>query len=186
MKTQSTRRLYTIDEYRRMIDDGRLRPQDRVELIEGVIIPMSPIHSRHAGCVKRLSALFHRRLARKAIIGTQDPVVLDRHTEPQPDLTLLAPRADFYSTRHPRPDDVLLIVEVADTSLLYDRRTKLPLYARACIREVWLIDLQAQAIEVHRRPSFRIYRDCEVFRRGGRIAPSTFPRTYFRVNELLG
>lgn len=186
MKTHSTRRLYTIDDYHRMVDDGLLQPDDRVELIEGVIIPMSPILSPHAGCVNRTSALLHRRLAGRAVVATQNPIVLNRYTEPEPDVSLLRSRADFYGERHPEPDDVLLLVEVAASSLLYDRRTKIPLYARAGIPEVWLVDLRAQKVEVHRRPSFRVYREVKVLGRGRRLAPAAFPRTFLRVNEILG
>ncbi len=186
MKTHSTRRLYTIGDYHRMVDDGLLRPDDRVELIEGVIIPMSPIRSPHAGCVNRTSALLHRRLGRRAIVATQNPIVLNRYSEPEPDIAVLRPRSDYYGGRHPEPDDVLLVVEVADSSLLYDRRTKIPLYARAGIPEVWLVDLPGRRIEVHREPSFRVYREVKILTRGRRLASAAFPRILLRVSEILG
>jgi len=186
MKTQSTRRLYTRADYRRMTREGLLREDDRVELIEGVIIPMSPTGSRHAGCVTRISSLLHRRLGRRAVIATQNPIVLNRWSEPEPDIAMLRQRADFYSERHPEPADILLLVEVADSSLLFDRRTKIPLYARARIQEVWLVDLVARKVEIHRQPAFRLYRDIAARGRGDRLAPLAFPRTYLSVSDILG
>src|SRR5438552_12280642 len=136
------RRRFTVEEYHRMAEAGILSEDDRVELIEGEIVQMSPIGPRHSACVDRLNALFTSRLRRRAIVRVQNPIVLSRWTEPQPDLTLLRPRADFYAERHPGPADVLLAVEVAETSGVYDRGTKLALYARARIPEVWLVDVR--------------------------------------------
>ncbi len=120
-RTQATaghvpRRRFTIDEYHRMAAAGVLSEDDRVELLDGEIVQMSPIGSPHAGCVDRLTALFTRRLRSRAIVRVQSPIVLDRRSEPQPDLALLAPRPDFYATAHPRPRDVLLVIEVMDAS----------------------------------------------------------------------
>jgi Uma2 family endonuclease len=169
-----------------MGEAGVLSEDDRVELLDGEIIQMSPIGSPHAGCVDRLNALFTRRLAGRAIVRVQNPIILDRRSEPQPDLTLLTPRPDFYSAAHPRPRDVLLAVEVMDSSRGYDRTLKLPLYARAELREVWLVDLKAQALEVYRRPALRGYRQEHRLARGRALAPLAFPRLRFRVSELLG
>jgi len=121
---------------------GILAPDARVELIKGEIIDMSPIGSRHAGVVARLSCLFERAVGDKAIVWAQNPVVLSDLSEPQPDIDLLKPREDFYTAGHPRPKDILLIVEVADTSFKYDRDVKIPLYAQHGIPEVWLIDVE--------------------------------------------
>jgi Uma2 family endonuclease len=180
------RRRFTVDEYHRMGDAGVLSEDDRVELLDGEIVQMSPIGSPHAGCVNRLTALFTRRLGNRATVQVQNPIVLDRHSEPQPDLTLLAPRADFYSSAHPRPRDVLLAIEVMDVSRGYDRTLKLPLYARAELREVWLVDVAARAIEVYRRPALRGYHNERRLIPGETLAPLAFPRIRFRVDELLG
>jgi Uma2 family endonuclease len=180
------RRMFTTAEYHRMGETGILRPTDRVELIEGEILRMSPIGTRHAACVDRLTSLFVRRCGRRAIVRVQNPVVVDRHSEPQPDITLLAPRSDFYTDRHPEPRDVLLLVEVVDSSAGYDRSLKIPLYARRGISEVWLVDVGKQCIEVHCGPTLRTYREHVVLSRGARVAPRAFPRTFFRVNEMLG
>jgi Uma2 family endonuclease len=131
------RRRFTIDEYHRMGEAGVLSEDDRVELLDGEIVQMTPIGAPHASCVDRLNALLARRLGKSAIVRVQNPIILDRRSEPQPDLALLAPRSDFYSGAHPRPRDVLLAIEVMDASRGYDRTLKLSLYARAELREVW-------------------------------------------------
>jgi Uma2 family endonuclease len=138
-----TRRRFTVDEYYCMAEAGILHEDDRVELIEGDIIAMAAIGNRHMSCVKRLNRLFNERLGRRVVVSVQDPIRLSRRTEPQPDVALLRPRDDFYAPGHPGPDDVLLVVEVVDTSLPYDRR-KLRLYARAGIPCVWLAILSSR------------------------------------------
>jgi Uma2 family endonuclease len=147
---------------------------------------MSPIGTPHASTVARLTTLFVRRFRDQATIWVQNPIVLDRWSEPQPDLCVLAPRSDFYAHAHPRPRDVLLGVEVMDTTRGYDRSLKLPLYAKAELREVWLVDLKAEAVEVYRRPALRGYRSEQTVTRGQAITPLAFPRLRFRVNDLLG
>jgi len=186
MRTQVARRLFTTDEFHQMAAAGILAEDDRVELIEGEIVRMSPIGTRHASCIDRLTSLFARRLGTRAIVRVQNPIVLSRRTEPQPDLSILRSREDFYAERHPRPTDVLLVVEVVDTSEEYDRETKLPLYARAGIPEVWMVDVVQGTVEVFRRPALRVYHERRELRRGQRVSPGAFPRTAFRVGEILG
>ncbi len=120
-----------------MAEVGLLSEDSRVELIEGEIIEMSPIGSTHGGTVNRSSKLLHRELDDIAIVSVQNPVHIDDFSEPQPDLALLKPRKDFYSNSHPTPEDVLVVIEVADASVYYDRNVKPPLYARAGIPEAW-------------------------------------------------
>jgi len=177
---------FSVAEYHRMGEAGIFKPGDRVELIEGEIIEMSPIGSSHASRVKRLNALFSRRLGKRAIIQVQDPVVLNRSSEPQPDLAVLKPRADFYAARHPQPDDTLLVVEVSDTTRDFDRKVKLPLYARTGIREVWIVDLIDETIHVHRNPVGAWYRDVTQAQRRQRVALAAFPKLMFRVRDILG
>lgn len=165
---------------------GVLTRDDRVELLDGHIIRMSPIGPPHASTVARLNVLLIRRFGGRATIWTQNPIVLDRWSEPQPDVCVLAPRADFYAAGHPRPKDVLLGVEVMDSSRSYDRTLKLPLYAKAELREVWFVDLKAQSIDVFRRPALRGYREQRTYARGETIVPLAFPRLRIRVNEILG
>jgi Uma2 family endonuclease len=178
--------MFSTDEFHRMVGAGILSEDDRVELIEGEIVRMSPIGSRHAACVDRLTALFTRRLGTRAIVRVQSPVVLGRRSEPQPDLTLLKPRRDFYADKHPDASDVLLMIEVIESSGEYDRDTKVPLYARAGIPEVWLIDLPAAAIEICRQPTLRSYRDRTRVAGSQRVSPAAFPRATFQVGEILG
>jgi Uma2 family endonuclease len=147
-----TRHLLTVDEYFRMGTAGVLPPEARVELIDGEIIDMPPIGPPHGSRVKWLSRILHRAVGDRAIVSTQDPVVLGAHSTPQPDLALLRYKEDFYASAHPGPADVLLAIEVAETSLAYDRDTKVPLYARFGIPEVWLVDLAGRHLDIYREP----------------------------------
>jgi hypothetical protein len=151
MAVQLLKRLFTVVEYHRMAEAGILGEDDRVELLEGEIVQMGPIGSRHASCVKRLVDIFiPLQVGRKVILSVRDPIELGEHSEPQPDLTVLKPRPDFYAKAHPGPADVFLLVEVADlsacnaqagTSAAYDRDMKVPLYAQAGVPEVWVVDV---------------------------------------------
>src|SRR5436190_3054902 len=138
MLTDVTKRLFTVDEYYRMADAGILTQFDRVELIDGEIIEMSPIGVRHAECVERATTFFTDSFGRKAIVSVQNPLRLTTYTEPQPDIVVLKRRADFYKLKRRGPEDVLLVVEVADTTLRYDRNVKHPRYAAAGVSEVWI------------------------------------------------
>jgi len=180
------KRLFTRDEYYAMAEAGILKPEDRVELIEGEIYRMTPIGNPHAGCVNRLVHRFSALTnAERAVLSPQNPVSLTDISEPQPDISLLRPRADFYGEAHPMPEDVLLLVEVADSSVGYDRYTKIPLYALCGIPEVWLVDLGKNVLEVHRSPSRDGYRNVQRFRRGDRIAPQAFPDFEIAVESIL-
>jgi Uma2 family endonuclease len=186
MAVEILRRRFTVEEYHRMGEAGILREDDRVELIDGEIVEMTPIGSRHAACVKRLMHLFVRALAARAVVSVQDPIAIPPESEPQPDLALLRPRADFYAGAHPEARDVLLVVEVADTTGPFDRGVKIPLYARAGISEVWLVDLTADVIEVHRRPGGGRYADLQRQARGERLVCQAFPDVELSVDDVLG
>jgi Uma2 family endonuclease len=147
------RHRLTVAEYHRMAETGILSQDARVELVEGEIIDMPPIGNLHAGTVKYIGNQLGEAVRGKAIVSIQDPIFLDLHSEPQPDIALLRPRPDFYRSAHPAPADVLLIVKVADTTLAYDTQIKLPLYARYSIPEVWLVDLSNRRFLVHRSPA---------------------------------
>jgi Uma2 family endonuclease len=178
---------FTVDEYDRMAEVGLLTQCDRVELLDGEIVEMSPIGDRHASVVARISSVFSERLGRRSIVWGQNPLGLRVvRSVPQPDVTLLRPRADFYASARPGPDDALLLIEVMDTSTPTDRGVKLPLYARAGIAETWLVDLGADAIEVYRRPAGSEYAEARVLRRGERVSPLAFPELTLTVDELLG
>jgi Uma2 family endonuclease len=170
-----------------MGEAGILGEDDRVELIEGEIVEMTPIGSRHAATVARIQHLFSTRLGDRAVVWGQNPLLLVRQvSEPQPDVMLLAPRLDFYAAALPEPPDVRLLVEVADSSLAYDRRTKIPLYARAGVAEVWLVDLEAGRVEVHRGPGTSGYADVRSPAPDERVAPLAFPDVALAVADLLG
>ncbi|MCI0396492.1 MAG: Uma2 family endonuclease [Chloroflexi bacterium] len=185
MKTDGTRRLFTTAEYDQMIAAGILTEDDRVELIQGEIIVMSPLGSRHAACVSRLNWLFSRGLGEAAIVRVQDPIHLDERSEPEPDVALVQPRPDFYAQAHPEPEDVLLIVEVADTSLAYDRQVKIPLYARAGVGEVWLVNLNDHTMTVYRRPTLAGYSETTRFRPGQSLSPQAFPGLALDVTAIV-
>ncbi|WP_376790048.1 Uma2 family endonuclease [Thermoflexus sp.] len=186
MSVQVQRRLFTVEEYHRMAEVGILSEDDRVELIEGELIAMSPIGSRHAACVKRLVRLLDRAVGERAIVSAQDPIRLGRHSEPQPDVALLRYRPDFYASAHPGPEDVLLIVEVAETSADYDRTVKIPLYARHGIPEAWLVDLTEAHVEIYRQPSPQGYRELHIVHRGETISPALIPGLTVGIDEILG
>jgi len=181
------RHRFTVDDYHRMAEAGILGEDDRVELIEGEIVEMSPIGRRHQACLDRMTALFSTRLAGRAIVRIQGPVRLSHFSEPQPDLVLLRPRADYYASVDAGPDDVLLLIEVADASLAYDREVKTPLYARAAVAEYWILDLQYDRLLVFRDPDPGAgrYSRVDQLARDERIAPLAFPDLEIRVADLL-
>ena len=186
MSVPLKRHYFTAAEYYRMADAGILTPDDRVELIEGEIVEMSPIGKRHASCVDRINRLLGRLASQSAIVRVQNPVRLSDFSEPQPDVTLLRPREDFYAAGHPGPADVLLIVEVADTSTAYDRGVKVSLYARSGIPEVWLVDLTEDRIEIYANPSGGEYRDVRLASRGESVSSTAVAGLTFGVEEILG
>ncbi|MGH9154510.1 MAG: Uma2 family endonuclease [Acidimicrobiales bacterium] len=186
MAVQPVRHRFTVDDYYRMAESGVLGPDDRVELIEGEIVEMSPIGSRQAACVGRLTRVFSRGLHEtRAIVWVQNPVRLDQHSEPEPDLALLRPRPDYYADSHPGPGDVLLLVEVCDTTWAFDHGVKLPLYAAAGIPEVWLVNLVEATIEVSWEPGVGGYGQTRALRPSDSIAPHAFADLSLEVVDLL-
>jgi Uma2 family endonuclease len=178
------RRRFTVDEYHRMAKAGILHEDDRIELIEGDLIEMGVIGSRHMACVIDLNRRFILGLGDRAIVSIQNPVRLSSRSEPEPDVVLLRPRTDGYREALPGPEDVLLLIEVADSTLGYLRDTKLALYAAAGIPEVWIWDLKRRRVLLHRDPAGRSYRTVEVVERG-EIAPAVFPDLLIPVAEIL-
>ena len=187
MAVMLRRYRFTVDEYDRLAQAGVLTQCDRVELLDGEIVEMTPIGDRHASVVARMSDVFAARLGERCIVWGQNPVGFRvARSVPQPDVTLLRRRADFYATGRPGPEDVLLLVEVMDSSAETDRGVKLALYARAGVREVWLADLTADALEVYRRPAASGYRDARVLRRGDGVSPQAFPDPTLTVADFIG
>jgi Uma2 family endonuclease len=186
MTTKLLRRLFTVTEYNRMVEAGILTKDDRVELIRGEIIQMSPIGRRHAAAVNRLVRIFTERLGDCIVLAPQNPVELDNHSEPQPDIALLHPRADFYESGHPTQQDVFLLVEVADSTIAFDRSVKVALYAEGNLNEVWLVDVTGQYIEVYRQSDQTGYQQQERFYRGQTVAMQAFPDVEFAIESILG
>lgn len=187
MPVQLLKRQFTVAEYERMTTAGILGEDDRVELINGEIVTMTPVGSRHASAVKRLlHAFLPLQAAGTVLLSIQDPIHISAHSEPQPDLALLRPRPDFYATAHPKPSDVLLIVKVAETSAEFDRTVKLPLYAKGGIPEVWLVNVAGDQIEVFRDPRPDGYQTYQVVSKGHTIVPLVFPNFTIATDAILG
>jgi len=179
-----TRRRFDVHEYHRMAEVGILHEDDRVELIEGEIVEMSPIGGRHVSCVGRLTRVLSQFAGERYLVNVQSPMRLDDHWEPQPDLTVVRDRD--YGNSLPGPEDILLLIEVADTSLAYDRNVKLPLYAQAGIPEVWIVDIAGEIIERHTEPSGNDYRHTEKVRRGETFESAALPGLTLRSDIALG
>ncbi len=168
-----------------MAEAGILHEDDRTELIHGEIIYMSPIGNYHAAIVSRLTNLLAPRLVPSFIVSVQNPVKIGDHSEPEPDIMILPFREDYYAESGVTPEDVLLLVEVSDSTLRYDRNTKLPLYATAGIPEVWIVDVNKQQLEVYRQPNEERYQFMETLTRDDTVAAIQLPLNV-QVRELIG
>jgi Uma2 family endonuclease len=177
---------FTVSEYERMGETGMFPPDARVELIEGEIIEMSPIGSRHAACVKLLNLILIQQVGDKAIVSTQDPIRLNDISEPQPDLALLKFRQDYYRQGHPGAADVLLVIEVSDTTVHYDRHVKMPLYARAGVSEALLFNLPEDRLEYFARPEMGVYQVNRVLNRSERFESTNVPGLTVDIAMVLG
>ncbi|MEG3845678.1 Uma2 family endonuclease [Microcoleus sp. herbarium19] len=186
MSVQLQRWLFTVQQYHLMSEAGILREDERLELIEGEIIQMAAIGTRHASCVNRLARRFSLIPEDLATFAIQNPIQLTERTEPQPDVVLLQPRADYYATAHPIPSEVLLLVEVSDSTVNFDRDVKVPNYARSGIQEVWLWNLEANCLEVYREPTANGYTSIQRFERGEIVSPLAFPDFQVSVDLILG
>lgn len=174
-----------VEDFHRVAEAGVFHEDERVELIEGDIIDMAPIGSAHAGAVKRLGNLIKLAVGPTAIVSVQDPVVLGSYSEPRPDVAVLRPRDDFYSASHPGAEAVLLIVEVAEQSLRYDREIKIPLYARHGVPEVWLVDLVNKQLVIHRLPSPEGYRSINAAMALTRVTVEAIPGVELDLQNLF-
>jgi Uma2 family endonuclease len=185
VEVAATRRRFTRAEYHRMAEVGILGEDDRVELIKGEIVEMSPIGRRHKAFAGNLNQLLVVRLAGRAVVWMQNPIVLAEDTEPQPDVVVLRRGAVSYKERDAGGDDVLLLIEVADSSLAYDRSTKLRLYAEAGIPEYWVVDCTTETVEVHRAPGPDAYRDVTRVAGTAPISPEAFPDVGLATTEIF-
>ena len=186
MPADVAKKLFTVEEYHRMGEAGIFGPGERVELIDGEIIQMTAIGHRHMVCVNRATSLFIRAFGENAVVSPQNPVQLSDWTEPEPDLVVFKPRSDFYDGKKPMPEDVLFAVEVADTSLRYDRNVKLPRFAAAGIPEMWIEDLNNDVLLVYRDPQGNHYESVLTLKRGDFVSPLAFPNVRFAIDDLFG
>ena len=177
---------FTVSEYERLGETGFFPPDARVELIEGEIIEMSPIGSRHAACVELVAEVIRESVQTRFLVRTQNPIVLNDFSEPQPDIAVLRFRPDRYRNAHPRPEDILLVVEVADITVHYDRNVKAPLYARAGIAETLLFNLPDDRLEYFSRPVRGVYQANRIINRGERFESTSVPGLTLDIAEILG
>ena len=180
-----TRHRFTTDKYHDMIQAGVLHEDDKLELIEGEIIERAPVGSRHAACVNELNLLLILGVQRRATVSVRNPLRLDNGSEPEPDIMLLEFQEHRYADELPTPQDVLLLIEVASTSLDFDRAIKLPLYARAGVREVWLVDPEHDLIAVSRDPSPQGYETLQTYKPGATLTPLAFSDLTLEVSDVL-
>ncbi len=176
---------FTLDAYHRLGELGVLDEDDRVELLDGQIVEMTPIGAAHAACVNRLTALLSRRTGGDTCVSVQNPVPLAERWEPQPDLAVVRRAGGFSGAWLPSPQDVLLVIEVADTSLERDRDVKIPRYAAAAIPEAWLVDLGADAITMYREPRSNGYREVVTVTRGETLRPLLLPDAAITATDIL-
>ena len=186
MTVQILRWQFTVADFARMTEAGIFAEDDRVELIDGEVRAMSPIGPRHAAIVKRLNALMSRQMADRAILSVQDPIQLTDYTEPQPDLAVLRVREDFYVQAHPVPSDVLVVVEVAETSLEYDREEKVPRYAQVRIPEVWLLDVERETVTQYTQPDGMGYGEEHTLQRGHVLVSATVSGLQLALDDIFG
>lgn len=186
MLLQVEKRLWTVEEYHGMARAGILHEDDRLELIKGEVVAMSPIGVRHMACVNRLTALFAAQFEGKAMLSVQNSVYLDEYSEPVPDVVLFKYRQDFYNQNAPTAEDVLLLIEVSDSTLPYDRNVKRPLYAQANIMDYWLINLIDNSVEVYRQPENGVFSQKFIRYRDDKITAVAFPNDTLLVSDLIG
>jgi Uma2 family endonuclease len=179
------RHQFTVTDYHKMIESGILGEDDPIELIYGELIKMSPMNAKHASLIGHLLGLLHERLGRKVFITSQTPLRAATNSEPEPDIMVLKSRPDRYRTALPQAEDVLLIIEVSDTTLTYDRDVKAPLYASAGLSEYWLINLNENCIEVFREPTPNGYRQQTKFWRADTLSLLAFPEVAITAGEIL-
>ncbi len=184
-KYDGRRRRFTVEEYYKLAEVGILAPDERVELLAGEIIRMAPIGSKHAGGVTQFAEEFSVRLGRRVTVRVQNPVRLSTGEEPEPDIAVLHRKDDGYASEHPGPGNVILLIEVADSSVGFDRRHKLPMYALHGIPEVWLGDINSRRVEVHDEPMAAGYARVRVFGVGETLSPGAFPDLEIPVSDVM-
>ena len=182
---QLLRKKFTITEFEQMAETGIIKDEDRIELIEGELIEMGKIGKRHAACVDRLNDLFRDKFGKRVLVRSQNPIQLSDYSQPQPDLAILTRKSDYYETAHPTPDDIFLLVEVADTTIKFDQEIKIPLYAKHNILEVWLVNLNQEIVEVYYQSNINSYTTKKIFTKKQIISPISFPEIKINVSEIF-
>lgn len=182
---QPVRLRFSVDDYYKMIELGMLKDYERAEIIEGELIKKMTVGDRHAAIVNFLTKFFVKNVSDEILVSVQNPVRLSDYDEPEPDL-VLADLTKYDGKRHPRPAEILLVVEVSDSTVKYDRDVKLPLYAEAEVPEVWIVNIPNNIVEIHTHPSVGLYQSVKIFRRGETIETERLPNLGLRVNEILG
>jgi Uma2 family endonuclease len=180
-----TRYKLSVEDHYKLGEVGILTEDSRVELIEGELIEMAPIGGSHMGLVNRLTRLLVLAVGDLGVVSIQNPVTLPPHSEPQPDVAILKPGADSAGSPVPHADDVLLIIEVADTTLAYDRNTKLKLYAQAGMAEAWIVNVQARCVEVYREPQGDGYNRKSEMRPGDVVTPLALPMVKVSISDIF-
>ena len=184
-KYDGRRRRFTVEEYYALAEAGILSPDERVELLAGEIIEMAPIGSKHAYCVTRFSEEFFTQLGRYIMVRVQNPVRLTDGNEPEPDIVIAYRKDDGYVSAHPGPEDIALLIEVADSTIGFDRRHKLPMYAMHGIPEVWLGDINARSIEIHDEPMAGGYARVRLYGPDETLSPAAFPEALIAVADVV-
>ena len=182
---QPRRLRFTVDDYYKMIEMGMIEDYEKAEIIDGEMVQKMTIGDKHAAVVDKLNRLLIKALPDEVLVRVQNPLRLSDFDEPEPDF-VLADLTKYDGNRHPRPGETLVVIEVADASLKNDRSVKLPLYAKAGIGEVWIVNLRDDVVEIHQEPTVDIYQHVSVFRRGEKVASTTLPNVSFDVDSILG
>lgn len=186
MRIEVEKKRFTVDEYHQMCETGIIGFDERTELIDGEIIKMTSPSTRHVACANRATTFFSEAFGRRAIVSIQNPLLLNLYNEPQPDVVVLKPQPDFYTSTRFTPEDAFFVVEISESSLAFDRKVKLPRYAASGAPEVWIEDLRHGLLLVFRDLENNMYKTCLTLRRGESVSPLAFPEVIFKVDDLLG
>lgn len=182
---QMLTKKFSVNTYEKMLENNIFESQEKLELIRGVIIEMSPIGLKHATAVIRLTNLFPIIFQDKALISVQNSIILDDYSEPEPDLVMLKKRDDFYAEKRPKSEDIFLLIEVSDSTLKYDQEIKLPLYAESKIKEVWIFNLNNDILEIYRNPQDNFYQQKQILTKTEKVSCLAFPEIEIPIVNLL-
>jgi Uma2 family endonuclease len=182
---QPRRLRFSVDEYYKMIELGMLKDYEKSEIIEGELIQKMPIGDKHASVVNKLTRILVKSVSDEILVSIQNPVRISDYNEPEPDV-VLADLSKFDGKRHPRPAEVLFLIEVSDSTVKYDRDKKLPLYAEAEIAEVWIVNLPSEIVEVHTKPKFGLYQLVKIYNRGELVKSEAIPNLAIEVEKIIG